>query len=473
MTKAKYSPTMLRALRALHAPSELDAEGVKRSYWINTNTAVALRARGALVNITGSRYGITREGAEAVGIDYDATIERAHEQALIDNVNFRRCPLADVGCDFVTFGRPATPFGHHREITSDDQVAYHVNQAHIPMGEALFIPSITQLTDEHRANVAQFVEAYRQAKAYDARTGVGTGTSEARCRQAKRNHTLVYVEGAEGRIDDVAVLAGVKFHVTGVNLDGWYYPNQLTIYDGRVRDVEAAREAAHAEYFDWTGQHPVGRIMSFRDLEEMDHNQALGQRDYWYESGSISDIRRRIDADVAAVWDQAHAEHAALLAITKYAVNVPVDVEHCAAVDAHEPHAWSWLGPQVSHFCDGSVVDAAIPVADDEQPTTTWAQYHENHPEVAASWGEQNGRPVNCGCPKCDPDGLQPRPDIFVDLPQLRGPVTDGRGHDIAEEADEHLRHTLGDSWPGVFGGFVSVLADGNLGFTTAEEVEA
>lgn len=165
---AKYSPTMLRALRSVCAPgaSDREPEGVKGAYWTNTNTAVALLTRGALVNVAFNRQGITREGAEAIDVDYDAMIERAHDQALVDNANFRRCPLVDEGCDFTAFGRPATPYGHHREVTSDDQITYHLNQAHLSMGSALFIASITHLTDEHRANAAEFVEAYRKAKAY-------------------------------------------------------------------------------------------------------------------------------------------------------------------------------------------------------------------------------------------------------------------------------------------------------------------
>jgi hypothetical protein len=396
---AKYSPAMLDALSTVIVQHDMNlAEGVKPGYYVPTNTAVALLRRGALVGVTVNHLGITRKGAEAIGEDYNALIERAHERALIDNANFRRCPLADEGCDFVTFGRPATPFGNHREITSDDQIVYHLNQAHIPMGTALFIPSIAHLTDEHRANAADFVEDYRLAKAHDARTGVGTGTPEGRCRRAMREDTPVYVEGSEGRIVDVAMLGGVKFHVTGVNLDGWYYANQITVYDAPALPASHCESDEPHDAHDWS---------------------YFGSAAFRCEG-----VQRRTP---------------------DYAVSVPVDVEHCAKVAQHGPHAWSWLGPQVSHFCDGSAVEAAIPVPDD---VTTWAQYHENHPEVAANWGEQNGRPVTCPCPKCDPHGRQPKADIIVnarqELPELHGPVTDGRGHDIAAEADVHVRNALG-----------------------------
>ena len=44
-----------------------------------------------------------------------------------------------------------------------------------------------------------------------------------------------------------------------------------------------------------------------------------------------------------------------------------------------------------------------------------WREYHINHPEVSASWGEQNGRWPNCTCIECDPGGLLPTPDIAVE----------------------------------------------------------
>ncbi|TDC02643.1 hypothetical protein E1091_00130 [Micromonospora fluostatini] len=43
-----------------------------------------------------------------------------------------------------------------------------------------------------------------------------------------------------------------------------------------------------------------------------------------------------------------------------------------------------------------------------------WVRYFANHPEVVASWGEQNDRWPNCSCPKCDPEGLLPRPNIMA-----------------------------------------------------------
>lgn len=414
---AKYSPTMLQALRNVFAPgaSDRESEGVKGHYWTNANTAVALMSRGALVNLSSSRQGITREGADAIGADYDALISRAHEQALIDNANFRRCPLADEGCDFVAFGRPATPYGNHQEITSDDQITYHLNRGHMPMTEASFITSIAHLTDEYRTQVAEFVEAYRAAKAHDARTGVGTGTSEARCRRAKREGTLVYVEGSEGRIDDVAVLGGVKFHVTGVSLDGWYYPNQITVYDGPAD----AQEDAISTYAD--------NLTATHDREAQAAVEA---------SGSATASQNR--------------DYAERGANTDYAVDIPVKgPQRCNRTELHGPHVWSWLGPDPSWYCCGT--DEIMPQADPEQPTTTWAQYHENHPEVAASWGEQNGRRVNCGCPKCDPDGLQPRPDILVDdphhaLPELYGPVADDHGSPLLRTAAQIIGRTLGET---------------------------
>lgn len=33
--------------------------------------------------------------------------------------------------------------------------------------------------------------------------------------------------------------------------------------------------------------------------------------------------------------------------------------------------------------------------------TPAWAIYYRNHPEVVASWGEQNGREPNCSCADC------------------------------------------------------------------------
>jgi len=44
-----------------------------------------------------------------------------------------------------------------------------------------------------------------------------------------------------------------------------------------------------------------------------------------------------------------------------------------------------------------------------------WARYLANHPEVAASWGKQNGRWPNCTCALCDPDELLPRPSILAE----------------------------------------------------------
>lgn len=55
------------------------------------------------------------------------------------------------------------------------------------------------------------------------------GLSEREARACLAGDTAVTVEGSEGRIDDVAVLGGVKFHVTGVNLDGWYYSRQIRL----------------------------------------------------------------------------------------------------------------------------------------------------------------------------------------------------------------------------------------------------
>jgi hypothetical protein len=486
---AKYSPRMREELLDLVADMR---RGMSDYRSTPTGTSVALLARGALVHLTRSKKGLTRAGAEAVGVDYDELVDAVHAYALEMNESFRRCPLADEGCEFVTFGHPATPFGNHREITSDDQITYHINQGHMTLTEANFIPNIAKLTDEHRAQVAEFIEAYRKAKAHDARTGVGTGTSEARCRRALRDHTLVYVEGSEGRIDDVAVLGGVKFHVTGVSLDGWYYPNQITVYDAkigywpwagpdtRIVDVEEAREAALREYME---RHPGGPI----------------------------EIMGRLEPEAVATPD--------------YAVSLYMDAEHCSVYTAHDSHGWSWLGPEVSHFCDGTAVEATIPVPDDkplcaghpseaeailcdgrcavadEEEPTTWAQYHENHPEVTASWGEQNGRPVTCPCPKCDPHGRQPKADIIVDeipslfpgaapvrtyadgsqsvgpypplprwngpeLPELHGPMADDHGDAVAAEASAHLRYALGDGWPGRYVR-LEYVADGNLGFIT------
>lgn len=49
-----------------------------------------------------------------------------------------------------------------------------------------------------------------------------------------------------------------------------------------------------------------------------------------------------------------------------------------------------------------------------ENPRTEeWAAYYANHPEVLANWGESNGYANNCPCIKCDPDQLQPRPNIL------------------------------------------------------------
>jgi hypothetical protein len=410
----KYSPAMRQALRALFVESTLDVEGVKASYWVNANTAAALRVRGAIAPITSTRFGLTELGAEAIGEDYDALIGRAHERALIDNANFRRCPLADEGCDFVAFGRPATPFGNHREITSDDQIVYHLNQGHIPLGNALFIPSIAHLTDDHRANAADFVEGYRLAKAHDARTGVGTGTSEGRCRRAMREDTPVYVEGSEGRIVDVAVLGGVKFHVTGVNLDGWYYANQITVYDGQIADVEQAREAALREYME---RHPGGQITVMDSL-----HLAILEAPQLPTSHCESDEPH--DAHNWSYFGPAAFRCEGVQRRTPdYAVSVPVDVEHCAKTTQHGPHAWSWLGPQVSHFCDGSAVEAAIPVPDD-------APLCAGHPSEAEA--------ILCDG-RCA-DVVNARQE----LPELHGPVTDGRGHDIAAEADAHVRNVLG-----------------------------
>ena len=51
----------------------------------------------------------------------------------------------------------------------------------------------------------------------------------------------------------------------------------------------------------------------------------------------------------------------------------------------------------------------------DETFEQAWARYRANHPDVAASWGQQNGRWPKCTCPPCDPEKRRPRPDIVVD----------------------------------------------------------
>lgn len=187
----KYSPKMLRELRKLHAStcSDAEGEGVKGSYWINANTAVALLNRGAITNITSTRIGITRTGAEVIDVDYDALIGRAHERALIDDANLRRCPFRLDGCDFVAFGSPGTPFGHYKNITSEDQILWHVGMSHMSLHSFPSL-SIIRMTDEHRAMVREFVDAYEQAKAYVAPAD-DESTGEARERRerlAERDH---------------------------------------------------------------------------------------------------------------------------------------------------------------------------------------------------------------------------------------------------------------------------------------------
>lgn len=45
---------------------------------------------------------------------------------------------------------------------------------------------------------------------------------------------------------------------------------------------------------------------------------------------------------------------------------------------------------------------ALTPAPDEAAPhLAAWQRYHANHPEVLASWGEQNGRLPNCGCAPC------------------------------------------------------------------------
>jgi hypothetical protein len=37
-----------------------------------------------------------------------------------------------------------------------------------------------------------------------------------------------------------------------------------------------------------------------------------------------------------------------------------------------------------------------------------WIRYYRNHPEVSATWGEQNGREPTCTCAACSPVNAGP-----------------------------------------------------------------
>ncbi|MFG3710965.1 hypothetical protein [Micromonospora sp. NPDC047730] len=51
----------------------------------------------------------------------------------------------------------------------------------------------------------------------------------------------------------------------------------------------------------------------------------------------------------------------------------------------------------------------------DETFEQAWTRHRANHPEVAAVWGQQNGRWPKCVCPRCDPEQRRPRPNILVE----------------------------------------------------------
>lgn len=310
-----YSKTMIRTLWNLYRANDLyPAEGVKPWSALPANTAVALRTRGAIVNVAHSHFGLTEIGAEAIGVDYDAMIERAHDAALAMNTAFRRCPLADEGCDFTSFGRPATPFGHYREITSDDQITYHVNAAHIPMQDAIFMTHIGHVTDEVREHVRQWLVRERADRAaaavmdrYDARiTDVEQARAEARYEYIERAKTTPGLHAIMDGLD----LAKFKRQFCRVCLASSVPAVTLTFDNGERR-------------LHWCAEH-------------------------------IDDAERY----------RAHSDQATPAAST-YAVDVPVDYQRCEKPEPHSAHAWSLLGPAVSHFCGGhklAETHVALPV---------------------------------------------------------------------------------------------------------------
>lgn len=56
-----------------------------------------------------------------------------------------------------------------------------------------------------------------------------------------------------------------------------------------------------------------------------------------------------------------------------------------------------------------------------------WARYYANHPGVAASWAEANGREPGCICNECDPDGKIRALNTFKPVtPRRSVPLNDG-----------------------------------------------
>lgn len=81
-------------------------------------------------------------------------------------------------------------------------------------------------------------------------------------------------------------------------------------------------------------------------------------------------------------------------------------------------HAEGCVSELLTLLDDLDAVFAPDPPASDVDASgmtreAAWARYRTNHPEVLASWGEQNGRWPNCACKPCDPEQLIPRPNIL------------------------------------------------------------
>jgi DNA-binding PadR family transcriptional regulator len=125
---------------------------------------------------------------------------------------------------------------------------------------------------------------------------------------------------------------------------------ELSAIDAYLVDQARAEDLLRAQHADklaeqrsWFAHREIDRLTSELGRQRQPGVSAT-QRDNWA-------LRRDVFAQLADTWLELHP-------VPKYATapaySVAMDAQRCEQPDAHSPHGWSSLGPDVRWFCDGA-----------------------------------------------------------------------------------------------------------------------
>lgn len=125
---------------------------------------------------------------------------------------------------------------------------------------------------------------------------------------------------------------------------------QWTEVEGYLIDQARAEDLLRSRFIDtpsieraWWVDREIDRATSDLGRQRQPGVPAT-QRDNW-------SLRRSVFAQLADTWLE---EHPAPKYATAPAYSIAMDAQRCERPDAHGPHGWSSLGPDVRWFCDGA-----------------------------------------------------------------------------------------------------------------------